>query len=61
MVIFHIGSDQIGPQIYYSPKQHRGNVGEGQFHINQDTLPIHLSNYLYQTLTYEKLLDLLSD
>jgi hypothetical protein len=61
VVIFHIGSEQIGPQIYYSDKQHKGNVGEGQFHINQDTLQVHLSNYLYQTLTYEKLLELLSD
>jgi hypothetical protein len=61
VVIFHIDSGQIGPQIYYSDKQHKGNVGEGQFHINQDSLQFHLSNYLYQTLTYEKLLDLLSD
>jgi hypothetical protein len=61
VAIFHIGSEQIGPQIYYSDRQHKGNIGEGQFHINQDTLQIHLSNYLYQTLTYDKLLELLSD
>jgi hypothetical protein len=30
VVIFHISSEQIGPQIYYSDKQHKGNVGEGQ-------------------------------
>jgi hypothetical protein len=59
VVIFRINSDQIGSQIYYSDKQHKGNVGEGQFHINQDTLQIHLDRYLYQKLTYDKLLKLL--
>ncbi|MEK6797883.1 MAG: hypothetical protein AABZ12_02840 [Planctomycetota bacterium] len=59
VTIFRINSGDIGQQIYYSDKQHKGNVGEGQFHINQDTIQIHLDRYLYQTLTYEKLLELL--
>jgi hypothetical protein len=59
IVIFRINSGDIGAQIYYSDKQHKGNVGEGQFHVNQDTLQIHLDNYLYQKLTYEELLQLL--
>lgn len=58
--IFRIKSSEIGPQICYSDKQHKGNVGEGQFHINQDTLQTHLDTYLYQTLTYEELFQLLS-
>jgi hypothetical protein len=57
--IFRIVSNEIGSQIYYSDRQHKGNLGEGQFHINQDTLLVHLKNYLYQTLTYEELLELL--
>jgi hypothetical protein len=57
--IFRISSSDIGSQIYYSNKQHKGNEGEGQFHINQDTLSIHIQNYLYQTLIYEELLALL--
>ena len=61
VVIFHIGSEQIGSQIYYSDKQHKGNVGEGQFHINQDTIAIHEKNYLYRSLTYDELLNLLSE
>lgn len=61
VLIFHITSDQIGPQIYYSDRQHKGNIGEGQFHINQDTLQVHLDNYLYRKLAYDELLDLLSD
>jgi hypothetical protein len=61
VVIFRIGREQIGPSIYYSDRQHKGNVGEGQFHINQDTLKTHLDKYLYKTLSYDTLLELLSD
>ena len=42
----------------YSNKQHRGNEGEGQFHINQDNIEYHRKNYLQQTLTYENLYEL---
>jgi len=57
--IFRIESSEIGPQINYSDRQHKGNVGEGQFHINDDTLQQHLDTYLYKTLTYEELYGLL--
>jgi len=60
VLIFRINSDDIGGNVNYSDKQHKGNVGEGQFHINQDTLQTHLNDYLYSKLTYEELLDLLS-
>ncbi len=60
VLIFSIESGEIGPKINYSDKQHKGNVGEGQFHINEKTLQIHLDNYLYQTLTYDQLYELLS-
>lgn len=59
VAVFRILSSEIDSHIYYSDKQHKGNVGEGQFHINQDTLPIHLKRHLYQMLTYDKLLQLL--
>ena len=58
--IFRIKSEDIGSHIYYSDKQHKGNIGEGQFHINQDTLPIHLKSYLYKSISYDELYDLLS-
>lgn len=60
VTIFHIESRDIGPHIGYSDKQHKGNVGEGQFHINQDTIRIHEENYLYKKLTYARLLQLIS-
>ena len=65
ILIFRIESGQIkennkGGQIHYSDFQHKGNEGEGQFHINSDTFHIHLDNHLYQTLTYDQLYTLLS-
>lgn len=60
VAIFHIASADIGPDIFYSDKQHKGNVGEGQFHINQETISIHEKHYLYRKLSYDELYDLLS-
>jgi len=60
VLIFRIENDEIGPQIFYSDKQHKGNVGEGQFHVSDKTLQIHLDKYLYKRLTYDELFDLLS-
>ena len=59
IAIFKIASKDIGPQIYYSDKQHKGNVGEGQFHVNRDTLQYHLDHYLYGKITYDELYELL--
>ena len=59
--IFRIESQDIkensrGGLIYYSDFQHKGNVGEGQFHINTRTFQAHLDHHLHKTLTYEQLL-----
>ncbi len=59
VVIFRINSEEIGPNINYSDKQHKGNIGEGQFHINQKTLQIHLDYYRYKTISYEELAQIL--
>lgn len=64
--IFRIESSRIrgkadGGIIGYSNKQHKGNVGEGQFHINEKTLQIHLDNYSHRTLTYDELYKLLAE
>lgn len=58
--IFRIIPDQIGPSIKYGDKQHKGNEGEGQFHITEKTLQTHIDNHYHATLTYQQLLDLLS-
>ena len=59
--IFKIHSSDIGrdKELQYSDKQHKGNVGEGQFHLNKKTYDHHKKKYFYKELTYEQILDLL--
>jgi hypothetical protein len=59
VAIFHIESGEIGSQIYYSDRQHKGNLDEGQFHVNQKTIQYHEEPYLYNKLSYDKLYKLL--
>lgn len=61
VLVFRIASHDIGSEIQYSDLQHKGNVGEGQFHINRRTMATHLERYLYQKLSYDELLQLLQD
>ncbi|NMA82414.1 MAG: hypothetical protein GX962_00935, partial [Epulopiscium sp.] len=44
----------------YSDFQHKGNEGEGQFHLNQDTINYHFDHHFKQWLTYEELYELFS-
>jgi hypothetical protein len=59
--IFKIRSSDIGrdKELQYSDKQHSGNVGEGQFHLNKKTYVHHKKKYFKKELTYEQILDLL--
>jgi hypothetical protein len=61
IVIFKIDTATIPKDraICFSDKQHKGNVGEGQFHINNVTLPHHLNTYLYKIISYQDFLELL--
>ena len=54
IVIFKIGADEIirDRNISYSNKQHRGNEGEGQFHVTDKNIKYHLDNYLMKKITY---------
>jgi hypothetical protein len=62
ILIFRISTDIIpnDRKIYFSNKQHKGNVGEGHFHIHNQTLDHHLNTYLYKKISYQDFLDLLS-
>lgn len=42
--------------IGYTDKQHRGNIGEGQFHIKRSNLNYHIDNFLYKKLDWNGLL-----
>ena len=57
--IFKITPDRINKDIRYSDKQHFGNKGEGQFHLNNATYQYHLKNFLEAELTYDEVLNLL--
>lgn len=58
--IFSIRSEEIERAgIGYSDKQHRGNIGEGQFHINELNFNYHVENFLLKKITYEELYNLL--
>ena len=61
--IFKISNTQIheDTNISYSDKQHKGNVGEGQFHVTNKNINYHLENYLVKTLTYEEVYENLSE
>jgi len=54
LVIYSIKSEDINEEVNYSNKQHRGNVGEGQFHINARSIGLHEKN-LVQILSYEEI------
>ena len=59
--IFLIKNKQIkkDKKLKYSDKQHKGNIGEGQFHINQDTYEHHKKKYFIEAQTYTQIKRLL--
>ena len=61
IAIFQMSSDEIQSCFGYSDKQHKGNEGEGQFHLNRKSIDYHMKNHFVQWLTYEELYNLLSN
>ncbi|TWM32296.1 hypothetical protein CHCC14819_0492 [Bacillus licheniformis] len=59
VAVFVAEVDQIGSEMRYSNKQHKGNIGEGQFHINNSTFQYHLDNHLCGTLSYTDVMKIL--
>ena len=45
----------------YSNKQHRGNVREGQFHLNRRNIGLHRDHFLQRVLSYSELYELLQE
>ena len=43
----------------YSDKQHRGNEGNPQLHLNESNIEYHRRNFLERVLTYADLYNLL--
>lgn len=59
--IFKIENNKIKTLSNYSDKQHRGNIGEGQFHLNNTNIEEHRKKYLIQILSYEELYKLFQE
>ena len=59
--IFKISTNEIDAAINYSDKQHAGNEGEGQFHLNNNTYEYHRNNFFHKNLSYNELFDLFSE
>ena len=57
--IYRMNTDEVFNCPGYSDKQHRGNEGEGQFHMNQDNIEYHREKHLERVLRYKELYDLL--
>jgi hypothetical protein len=59
IVIFRADCAAVPGMPGYSDKQHKGNQGEGQFHISAKSYGWHRREHFYAELTYEELLRLL--
>lgn len=59
IVVFRAESNEIPHTPGYSDKQHKGNKGEGQFHISSETYGWHRKARFYAELTYDQLLGFL--
>jgi len=60
IAIFRMSTDEVLTCVGYSDFQHRGNEGEGQFHINNSSIDYHMENHFERWLTYEELYELFS-
>lgn len=58
IAIFKMASEDVISCPGYSDFQHKGNAGEGQFHLNQGNINWHLQNTFIQWLDYEELYNL---
>ena len=58
IAIFKMDTSEILSCFGYSDFQHKGNEGEGQFHLNQQSIDFHFKNHFVQWLSYEELYNL---
>lgn len=57
IAIFKMTSEEVRKCPGYSDKQHKGNEGEGQFHLHQDSIQYHFDNHFVNWITYNDLLE----
>lgn len=61
IAIFKMESNEIKYCPGFSNKQHKGNKGEGQFHLNHKTIKFHMKNNFDRWITYEDAVSLFSE
>lgn len=54
IAIFSVKSKDVKNILGYSDFQHKGNKGEGQFHINNNTIDWHMKNNFKSWISYEE-------
>lgn len=59
--IYGVCSQHIHSIPGYSDHQHAGNIGEGQFHLNNSSINYHRNNFFKKALTYSELFRLLQN
>lgn len=59
VVVFRCAATDVPQTPGWSSKQHKGNQGEGQFHVTSRNLSTHLEHRLMLRLTYDGLAELL--
>ena len=57
--VYKMTSEEVLDCPGYSDKQHRGNEGEGQFHLNESNIEYHRNHFLERVLSYAELYNLL--
>lgn len=60
ILIFKMSSYEVLGCPGYSDFQHKGNQGEGQFHLNRESLDYHILNHLEQNISYKELYQMFS-
>jgi len=60
-LVFKLNKNQLlnNEYIAYSDKQHRGNIGEGQFHIYNRNIGYHILNHYEGTISWFQILEIL--
>jgi len=60
-IVFKMTSDQVltDKNITYSDKQHRGNTGEGQFHLKKSNIEYHINTYMIDTISWKTVIEVL--
>lgn len=56
--VYKMTSEEVLTCPGYSDKQHRGNEGEGQFHLNMSNIKYHREHFKDRVLTYAELYNL---